>query len=145
LPFNILLLLLQYESYYDHTFYPEKSSLTWNLDYDKTSDMEDVVGHWHVMDHPKKGPTHSRVYYACDIQMKGHVPKPIFNYISKAALKQATSWVKRESELHPNLTVEQQLGGNRLPIPIPTTTSSSSDTVTTTKEKSTSRRGWFNF
>jgi hypothetical protein len=33
-----------------------------------------------------------------DIKMKGVVPGPIMNYISKAALKQATSWVKKESE-----------------------------------------------
>ena len=64
----------QYESYYDHTFHPDKSSLTWTLDYDKTSDFDDVAGHWHV--EPSKQPACSRVYYACDIQMKGKVPGP---------------------------------------------------------------------
>jgi hypothetical protein len=106
----IRLLFLQYESYYDHTFYPQKSSLTWSLDYTRTSDFEDVAGHWHVIEHPTKGPGCSRVYYACDIQMKGTVPGPILNYISKAALKQATGWVKRESEAHPEKAIPSEYG-----------------------------------
>lgn len=89
----------QYESYYDHTYYPDKDSLTWKLDVDKTSDFEDVSGHWHVEPHPTLGGDRaSRVFYACDIKLAGSVPGPILNYISKAALKQATGWVKKESE-----------------------------------------------
>ena len=104
------LFALQYESYYDHTFYSDRDSLTWNLDYDKTSDFDDVVGHWHVEDHPSTLGK-SRVFYACDIKMKGSVPKPILNYISKAALKQATGWVKRESERFPDGDVPAQYAG----------------------------------
>lgn len=58
-------------------------------------------------DHPVKEGT-SRVFYACDIKMKGSIPKPILNYISKAALKQATGWVKRESEEHPEAAAPKQ-------------------------------------
>ena len=74
--------------------------MTWTLDYDKTSDFDDVTGHWHVV---SLGGPKSRVYYACDIQMSGPVPTPLLNYIGKAALKKATAWVKRESEAHPDL------------------------------------------
>ena len=88
---------LQYESYYDHSYYPKKDSMTWTLDYEKTSDFEDVSGHWHVENHPKT-PGVTRVFYACDIKLSGAVPGPILNYISKSALKQATGWVKKESE-----------------------------------------------
>ena len=102
----------QYESYYDHTFYPDKSSLIWSLDYDKTSDFDDVAGHWHVAQHPIR-PQCSRVFYACDVQMKGHVPGPILNQISKAALKQATAWVKKESEANPGLTLRAEYGGKK--------------------------------
>ena len=28
--------------------------MTWTLDYDKTSDFDDVSGHWHVCEHPSK-------------------------------------------------------------------------------------------
>lgn len=42
--------------------------------------------------------------------MKGSVPKPILNYISKAALKQATAWVKKESEKFPEKTIASEYG-----------------------------------
>lgn len=87
-------------SFYDHIYRPEKNSVVWTLDYDKTSDFDDVSGHWHVEDHPTK-PGCSRVFYACDIKMAGAVPKPIMNIIGSAALKSATGWVKKESEKAP--------------------------------------------
>jgi hypothetical protein len=43
--------------------------------------------------------------------MKGAVPKPILNQISKAALKQATGWVKKESERNPDGSVPPQYAG----------------------------------
>jgi hypothetical protein len=92
--------LLQYTSYYDHTYNPERDSMTWTLDYDKTSDFDDVSGHWHLEDHPVK-PLCTRVFYACDIKLKGSVPKPVVNFLSKTALKTATAWVKKESEKSP--------------------------------------------
>jgi hypothetical protein len=52
-----------------------------------------VAGHWHLEDHPS--------YYACDIKLKGKVPGPVVNFLSKTALKTATSWVKKESEKEP--------------------------------------------
>lgn len=73
--------------------------MTWSLDYDKTNDFDDVAGHWHVEDHPSK-PGCSRVFYACDIKFKNALPGPIVNFLQKTALKQATAWVKKESELH---------------------------------------------
>ena len=76
--------------------------MTWTLDYEKTSDFDDVSGHWHVAPHPSK-PDCTRVFYACDIKMAGSVPKPIINFIGKVALKQATSWVKKESEGNPKM------------------------------------------
>jgi hypothetical protein len=47
-------LFSQYENYYNHKYTPEKDSVTWKLDYDKLSDFDDVSGHWHVEEHPKK-------------------------------------------------------------------------------------------
>lgn len=93
-----------YTSFYDHTYDPSKGSMTWRLDYDKTSDFDDVAGHWHVEDHPTK-PNCSRVFYACDIKLKGSVPGPVMNFVSKSALKAATGWVKKESEKNPTAEV----------------------------------------
>lgn len=89
-----------YEFYCDHTYAPEKDSLIWSLDYEKTSDFNDVAGHWHLENHPNKDGC-TRVFYGCDVKLPSGIPKPIVNYITKQALKQATSWVKRESELKP--------------------------------------------
>ena len=97
----------QYEYYCDHTYSPGCDSVTWSLDYDKLSDFDDVAGHWHVEEHPSK-PGCSRVFYACDVKFKGAVPGPVMSFISKSALKQATSWVKRESEGSPESLIPAQ-------------------------------------
>jgi len=94
-----------YTSFYDHTYNPTQDSLTWRLDYDKKSDFDDVSGHWHLEDHPTK-PECTRVYYACDIKLKGAVPGPVVNFLSKTALKTATSWVKKESEKNPKAQLD---------------------------------------
>jgi protein involved in sex pheromone biosynthesis len=36
--------------------------------------------------------------------LKGAVPGPVVNFLSKTALKTATSWVKKESEKNPKGT-----------------------------------------
>eukprot|EP00934_Nitzschia_sp_Nitz4_P002109 Nitzschia sp. Nitz4//scaffold25_size161228//96420//97244//NITZ4_002438-RA/size161228-augustus-gene-0.131-mRNA-1//-1//CDS//3329544610//2109//frame0 len=93
-----------YTSHYDHKFSPQKNSLTWRLDYDKTSDFDDVSGHWHLEDHPQKSDT-TRVFYACDVLLDKRVPKTVVNYISSSALRTATGWVKKESEQNPTKTI----------------------------------------
>mmetsp|Transcript_8324 Transcript_8324/g.10536 ORF Transcript_8324/g.10536 Transcript_8324/m.10536 type:complete len:262 (+) Transcript_8324:195-980(+) len=96
-----------YENYYDHTYSPKHDSVTWTLDYDKTSDFNDVSGHWHVEDHPSKSDC-SRVFYACDLKFKNSLPGPIMTFLQKTALKQATSWVKRESEGNPEADIPKE-------------------------------------
>jgi len=97
-----------YTSFYNHKFDATRDSVTWTLDYEKTSDFDDVCGHWHLENHPEK-PDCTRVFYACDIKMKGAVPKPVVNYLSKSALKTATGWVKKESEKNPAGTIPEAL------------------------------------
>lgn len=87
----------QFTSYYDHIYSVKDDSMVWTLDYDKTSDFDDVSGHWHLEEHPED-PNWTRVFYACDIQLKGAVPKPVLNYLSQSALRTATGWVKKEAE-----------------------------------------------
>ena len=99
--------LLQYEYYCDHVYSPKDDSVTWTLDYEKLSDFDDVAGHWHLEDHPTK-PGCTRVFYACDIKFKRAVPGPVMNFLTKSALKQATSWVKRESEGKPEASIPKQ-------------------------------------
>lgn len=97
----------QYTSFYDHKLVPDKNSMTWRLDYEKTSDFGDVSGHWHVEPVPGN-PQRTRVFYACDVQLSGKVPGPIINYLSKSALKTATGWVKKNSEKEKTAPIPSQ-------------------------------------
>lgn len=103
-----------YENFYEHTYAPKKDSLTWHLDYNRKSDFDDVAGHWHLEEHPKK-PGFTRVFYACDVKVQSAVPGPVLKFISKSALRQATAWVKKESESAPNAKIpkEYAVAGNK--------------------------------
>lgn len=99
----------KYEYYCDHLFRPKDNSLTWSLDYEKLSDFNDVAGHWHIEEHPsKQGVT--RVFYGADVKLPEAVPGPVVNFVKKSALRQATSWVKRESESKPTAPFPAEFG-----------------------------------
>ena len=102
---NLLFAIFQYKTYHNHIYYPEHNSLTWTLDYNKTSDFDDVVGHWHIQE---LKPNKCRIYYSSNIKIKGYIPRLALNYISQTALKLATSWVQRDSEANPFKTIPIQ-------------------------------------
>jgi hypothetical protein len=88
--------MMTFGGYFVHTYYPPPlSSLTWTLDYDRTSDFVDSVGYWHVM---KLNGTHSRVFYSVNLMPTNWVPSWVVEILQKQALGQATSWVKFQSE-----------------------------------------------
>ena len=45
------------------------------------------------------------MFYACDLKFKRSLPKPIMSILQNTALKQATAWVKKESESAPGNTI----------------------------------------
>ena len=70
---------------------------TWTLDYNRESDLDDSVGFWRVT--PVEGDaTRSMVEYSVDIKIKGWVPDFIRELLVDKGLKQATNWVKVQSE-----------------------------------------------
>lgn len=70
---------------------------TWTLDYNRESDLDDSVGFWRVT--PVEGdPSKSIVEYSVDVKIKGWVPDFIREMLVDKGLKQATSWVKVQSE-----------------------------------------------
>eukprot|EP00980_Cylindrotheca_fusiformis_P005744 scaffold1194_cov127-Cylindrotheca_fusiformis.AAC.21 len=81
------------------TFHPVHNSVTWTLDYEKESDLEDGCGHWYVAEHPQN-PARSRLFYSVDMVMGPKIPKFVGNYINKKAASDATAWVKKFSEEH---------------------------------------------
>eukprot|EP01034_Spumella_vulgaris_P033292 gene33292-41084_t len=80
------------------THEPSLNTLTWTLDYSKNSDVDDSVGHWQVMKHPKKS-GFTRILYSTKIKMMPWIPEFFIEFMTGKALTEATGWLKRESEL----------------------------------------------
>ena len=85
-----------------HTFDPALRCMTFRLDYDRRSDLDDSVGYWYVQprDAPgARGDPVCRVYYSCDSKMRGWVPAPVYSLLTKKALTQTTTWLNDEALL----------------------------------------------
>eukprot|EP00752_Nemacystus_decipiens_P006252 g5639.t1 len=87
-------------SFFYHSYFPSSSSMTWTLDYTKKSTLDDSVGFWHVAKHPsaEKQDDWSRVYYSVQLRIPSWIPGLVISYLNKKAIREATTWVKRESE-----------------------------------------------
>ena len=58
--------------------------MTFHLDYSRRSDIDDTVGYWYVA---PEGRASCRVYYSCECKLRGWVPAPVYNMLTKEALK----------------------------------------------------------
>lgn len=85
---------LKLKYFVEHTYDPSARCMTFRLDYDRRSDLDDSVGYWYV---EPRGSSACRVYYSCECQLRGWVPPPVLNILTKEALKKATTWVHTES------------------------------------------------
>jgi hypothetical protein len=91
--------LLKLQFFVDHIFDPANNSMTWTLDYNHRSDLDDSVGYWYVVPHPNNPTSASRVYYSVDVQLYSWIPSMIVEFMKRQALTDATAWVKKYSEL----------------------------------------------
>ena len=82
------------EYFIDHSVNKEKGYVTWTLDYDRSSELDDSVGFWYVAKHPTK-PNWTRLYYSVEIRVASWVPSFVENYLSKEGLVTATAGEKR--------------------------------------------------
>ena len=95
--FDVGAFTFKFKYYLRLTYIPSYGTLTWTLDYNKESDFDDNVGHWQVMPHPtKKG--WSRVLYSCELKLFKWIPEFIVNFLTKTALVESTTWIRKESE-----------------------------------------------
>lgn len=95
--FSISVLGFGYRYFIDHRVDAAQHYLRWTLDYERYSELDDVVGFWHVTQHPLKfGWT--RLYYSTSIKLNGWMPGFLRKFIASTGLKEATAWVKRVSE-----------------------------------------------
>jgi hypothetical protein len=88
---------LKLEYFIDHVVQREKGFMTWRLDYDKASELDDSVGYWFVEQHPTDKQK-TRLYYSVDVRMRGWVPGFVQDMVREEGLVRATRWVKQWSE-----------------------------------------------
>lgn len=95
--FNVGISFLSFGYYLLLTFEPKYYTYTWTLDYKYNSDFDDNTGHWQVMPHPKKEGW-TRVLYSTEVRLFPWIPEFVVTFLTKTALVESTTWVKRESE-----------------------------------------------
>jgi len=130
--YEISALHMRFKYFITHTYDPAQRCMVFHLDYDRRSDIDDSVGYWFV---DPRGRSKCRVFYSCECKLRGWVPGPVYNMLTKEAVKKATQWVEREAvkeyrasrsnNLNPEvllqavdtlrLQVSSQLGGLKLP------------------------------
>mmetsp|Transcript_25208 Transcript_25208/g.81519 ORF Transcript_25208/g.81519 Transcript_25208/m.81519 type:complete len:277 (-) Transcript_25208:1757-2587(-) len=99
----------EFNCYYDHTYRPDESALTWTLDPDKKSDFNDVQGQWCVDKHPTK-PNWSRVWYSADIALPPWLPKFVVVNLCKTSGVKALDFAKQAAEAEFLLKQQQRKG-----------------------------------
>ena len=79
-----------------NTVLKDQGYMSWTLDYDRKSDVNDLVGYWRVQ--PVDGmPGFTRLEHSNSISIRG-IPGFLVNYMTRDALSEGTAWVKREAE-----------------------------------------------
>lgn len=89
--------LYKYEYFLINVRYPELDLMLWTLDYDRKSDFDDCVGAWYVEPHPEKAGW-SRAWFSSDLKLNSPIPGFLMKSVKKKGIKDAVTWVKRESE-----------------------------------------------
>lgn len=89
--------LYSYDYYLKNSWWPEQNLMTWVQDYNRYSDFDDCVGAWYVEPHPYKMGW-SRAWFSNDIKLRVKIPEFLMDFVKKQGLRDATSWVRKESE-----------------------------------------------
>jgi hypothetical protein len=96
--FKTTVMRVTVEWFIKHTVRVEEEGwVTWTLDYDRESDLDDSVGYWRVTPH-HRNPNASIVEYSVDLRLRSWVPGFIKRILVDKGLEQATSWVKIQAE-----------------------------------------------
>ena len=95
--FTLSSMMMTVEYYVKHTLNEKDGYVTWTLDYDRYSDLDDSTGYWYLYPSPDN-PGKTRVEYTIDVRVSGWVPKFIQTALAERGLKDATKWVKKAAE-----------------------------------------------
>ena len=95
--FIISVYMVDIQYFIKHDYQPEKGSMTWALDYNRKSDLDDSAGYWLVYPSPADtGKT--RVEYSVDLRIGPGIPDFIETILADKGIKNATKWVKKGAE-----------------------------------------------
>lgn len=85
------------EWFIHHIYNVPAGYVTWTLDYDRKSDLDDSVGYWRVTE-LQSDPPKTRVEYSVDVRVASWIPGALEDTLAKKGLVTATSWVKKQAE-----------------------------------------------
>ena len=88
--FTLSVLGIDVAYWIDHRYDLDAGHMTWQLDYDKHSDIDDSTGYWLVYAAPNR-PGFTRVEYTVDLRLSSRVPKLVENLLANQGLDKATS------------------------------------------------------
>ena len=85
------------EWFIHHVYNVPAGYVTWTLDYDRKSDLDESVGYWRVTQ-LSADPPRSRVEYSVDMRVAYWIPGALEDSLAQKGLVIATSWVKQQAE-----------------------------------------------
>ena len=88
--YRIHALHMHFTYFMTHYYDPKIRCMTFHLDYDRRSDLDDSIGYWFL---EPTGQEECRAYYSCVTRLRTWVPGPVYALLTKVALKQATIWL----------------------------------------------------
>ena len=95
--FIISVYLIDIQYFIKHDYQPEKGSMTWTLDYNRKSDLDDSAGYWLVYPSPTDTEK-TRVEYSVDLRIGPGIPDYIETILADKGIQNASQWVKKVAE-----------------------------------------------
>ena len=95
--FTLSVYLVDVQYYIKHDYQPNKGAMTWTLDYNRKSDLNDSAGHWLVYTSPADT-AKTRVEYSVALIIGPAIPSFIETILTDKGIKNATNWVTKNAE-----------------------------------------------
>ncbi len=94
--FELSLFGMNVDYFTDNLIRRDEGWMSWTLDYDRKSDVDDMSGYW-LVTQVQDSPPITRLEYASDMRIRW-APDFIVRYLSRDALTEGTAWVKLRAE-----------------------------------------------
>ncbi len=122
--FTLSVYMVDVQYYIKHDYQPNKGTMTWTLDYNRQSDLDDSEGYWLVYPSPADT-AKTRVEYSIHLRIGPTILSFIETILADKGIKNATNWEKRM--LKKEISLKKLNEGERLNETPPTFKGSSSE------------------